>query len=156
METDSFTLLSADECRLRLPFILGSGIEKVEISLSDSVTGGRIRFPGRGRRCDHIDVVDLVTSVGRVDPEELLDDPWVCPVCGTFYTDLKSLEIDGLLMEAFSSAPESCLSIMVNRDGSWTSSLDDETAEERDSHRFMKLRPRELSTIRKTQLMSPL
>lgn len=116
-----FTRVSASECLMRLPYYLGDGISEVDVSVVDSISGKRILFPGRGSKCDHIDVVDVVNSVGSVS-DDVFDDPWVCPICGNLYDRASEVEIDELLQEAFSSLEHDteATSIKLRKDGTWS------------------------------------
>ncbi|KAF4681772.1 hypothetical protein FOZ60_011571 [Perkinsus olseni] len=95
-----FTVLSVEDSILRLPFYMGEEIADestddprgsgVELSLMDVTTGDRVTYPGRGNRCEHLEIVDLMNSVRPaqtlVDAETLeLSPPWKCPRCEQVY-----------------------------------------------------------------------
>lgn len=90
-----FRVTEEFECVLRLPDLFGPDIDVLELNLSDSTTGRRISTPGRGLKCDHIDVVDVSTSTRATSPGEI---EWMCPVCGIEYRTTDEVEVDGLML----------------------------------------------------------
>lgn len=87
----------------------------------DTTNGKRIRLPGRGSRCDHIDIVDLWNST-RAFFCTAID--WMCPVCGREYHRTSDVEVDelilGILAELAAEDPEEKVrAVNLNLDGSW-------------------------------------
>lgn len=120
-----FRTISTEEAAARIGFLLGDDVECCQVSLIDPTCGERIQCPGRGILCDHIDVVDVISSV---DPSTslqsdgiTLDPEWMCPVCGREYDTIEGIEVDGFFLGILSEIPESLNSIVVYADGRWTS-----------------------------------
>ena len=116
-----FTVFTESEIIKRLPYWFGEDLEAVEVNLSDSTNGKRIRVPGRGRYCDHIDVVDVVNSTRASEAGEI---DWMCPVCGYECLHTDDIIVDELLLDVISELneqdpEESIRSINLKLDGSW-------------------------------------
>ena len=88
----------------------------------DSTSGQRIRVPGRGSKCDHVDIVDVHNSTRATQSGEI---EWMCPVCGMEYTNTDDIEIDGLLqgiigdLETTDPGGE-IRALNLHVDGTWT------------------------------------
>ena len=120
--THPFTVFPEPDIVQRLPYWFGDDLEALEVNLSDSTTGKRILLPGRGRYCDHIDVVDVLNSTGAKEPGEI---DWMCPVCGLEYTDSQDIIVDdllrGILSELDLEDPDGKVrAINLNVDGTWS------------------------------------
>ncbi|KAF4659940.1 hypothetical protein FOL47_007373 [Perkinsus chesapeaki] len=130
-----FTVLNVEDSILRLPFYLGEQYAEeenedprgagLELSLMDIATGDRVIYPGRGNRCDHIDIVDLMNSVRPahtlVDVETLeLSPPWKCPRCERVYDCCSDLEVDEWIQKILQSTTDT--SVRLYLDGSWADS----------------------------------
>lgn len=122
--SDLFRKISSEEASARIGFLLGPDVDCCEVSLIDSTCGSRINCPGRGILCDHIDVVDVLTSVDQTDLQSdgmTLNPAWMCPVCGKEYTNLDCIEIDGFFLNILSEIPVAQTSIIIFADGRYTS-----------------------------------
>jgi hypothetical protein len=122
-----FRVLEEFECVLRLPDLFGPEVDVLELNLSDTTNGRRIAIPGRGSKCDHIDVVDVCTSTLATSPGSL---EWMCPVCGMEYSSTEDIEVDGLmssiLRELDSEDPEGKVrAINLKISGEWEHVSDD-------------------------------
>jgi hypothetical protein len=109
------------ECLLRLPYLFGPDIDVVELNLSDSTSGSRIKVPGRGANCDHVDVVDVKNSTHAKEEGDL---EWICPVCGGEYTHTSEIVVDGLILsilrELEAEDPEGKVrAVNLKIDGDW-------------------------------------
>jgi len=117
-----FTVYTEAEIVERLPYWFGEDMDALEVNLSDSTNGKRIQVPGRGRYCDHIDVVDVVNSTRATTAGEI---DWMCPVCGSECTQTEDIIVDELLLNIISELDEedpteSVRSINLKIDGTWT------------------------------------
>ena len=90
-----FGVLTYEDVLKRLPLWFGEGIEGLEVNLSDPTTGKRIRVPGRGFLCDHIDIVDVQNSTRAIEAGDL---EWMCPVCGLEYSNTSEILVDMLIV----------------------------------------------------------
>ena len=122
-----FRQIEEYECVLRLPFLFGPDVDILELNLSDSTTGKRIKVPGRGASCDHIDVVDVCNSTHATTPGEI---DWMCPVCGIEYKRTEDIEVDELLLSILSELDaedpeENMRAINLKISGEWTHVSDD-------------------------------
>ncbi|KAF4758938.1 hypothetical protein FOZ63_026452 [Perkinsus olseni] len=130
-----FTVLSVEDSILRLPFYMGEEFADestddprgsgVELSLMDVTTGDRVIYPGRGNRCEHLEIVDLMNSVRPaqtlVDAEALeLSPPWRCHRCGQVYNCCSDLEVDEWLQRIIQQTTDT--SVRLYLDGSWADS----------------------------------
>lgn len=120
-EPHPFATSEEYDCLLNLSFLFGPDIDVVELNLSDSTNGQRIKLPGRGSRCDHVDVVDVQNST-RASRRGDLD--WICPVCGAVYSSTDEIIVDclllGILGELNAEDPDGNVrAINLRVDGSW-------------------------------------
>ena len=116
-----FPVFTETEIVQRLPYWFGADLDAVEVNLSDSTNGKRIRIPGRGRYCDHIDVVDVVNSTRASEAGEI---EWMCPVCGYECMHTDDIIVDELLLNILTElneedSDEAIRSINLKLDGSW-------------------------------------
>jgi hypothetical protein len=117
-----FTVFTEEEIVQRLPYWFGDDLEAIEVNFSDSTNGERIKTPGRGRYCDHIDVVDVMNSTRATEAGEI---DWMCPVCGIECVQTDDIIVDELLLnilrELDHEDPSGTIrSINLNIDGTWT------------------------------------
>jgi hypothetical protein len=120
--THPFPVLDQLDMFRKLPFLFGDGIESLEVNLTDSTTGKRIVVPGRGSKCDHVDLVDVVNSTRAREAGEL---EWMCPVCGIEYSETSEIEVDGLMAEILGELdredPDGVIrAINLDLDGTWS------------------------------------
>ncbi len=122
-----FTIFSESEIIQRLPFWFGEDLDALEVNLSDSTNGKRIGIPGRGRYCDHIDIVDVMNSTRATESGEI---DWMCPVCGLESLHTDDIIVDELLLNILSELTdedpdETVRSINLKIDGTWSHVSDD-------------------------------
>jgi hypothetical protein len=120
-EAHPFATCEEYDCLLNLSYLFGPDIDVVEINLSDSTNGKRIKLPGRGSRCDHVDVVDVQNSTHASRQGDM---DWICPVCGVDYDNTDDIFVDGLLLgilgELNAEDPDGNVrAINLRVDGSW-------------------------------------
>lgn len=120
-ELHPFAISEEYDCLLQLSYLFGPDIDVLELNLSDSTNGQRIKLPGRGSHCDHVDVVDVQNST-RADHQGDID--WICPVCGIEYRNTNEIVVDGLLVgilkELDAEDPDGKVrAINLRVDGSW-------------------------------------
>lgn len=116
-----FTVFTEEEIVQRLPYWFGDELESIEVNFSDSTNGKRIQIPGRGRYCDHIDVVDVMNSTRAIQAGEI---DWMCPVCGLECAHTDDIIVDELLSNILSELDHEdpagiTRSINLNIDGTW-------------------------------------
>jgi hypothetical protein len=117
-----FNVLSEPDIVQKLPYWFGPDIDALEINLSDSTNGKRIQLPGRGRYCDHIDIVDVSNSTRATESGEI---DWMCPVCGHEYSFTDDIMVDELLLNIIKElddedTEETVRAINLNIDGTWS------------------------------------
>jgi hypothetical protein len=124
-----FRVIEEYESVLKLPYLFGPDTDILEVNLSDSTNGNRIKVPGRGCRCDHIDVVDVCNSTHATNEGDI---DWICPVCGNEYTQTNEIEVDGLILSIIAELDaeqtnDDTRAINLKITGEWTHVSDDPT-----------------------------
>lgn len=103
-------------------------VHAVRASLKCPLLQARLLLPCRGQECKHLQCFDACAYL-RLN-ESTLRPKWCCPICDKD-VDINGLRIDLFMADVLAKTPETCESIEVLGDGSWSAvdSDDDEMCE---------------------------
>ena len=93
----------------------------LKVSLTCPLIGTRIKYPGRGNNCSHIQCFDLLSYLMMNEKKPL----WNCPVC---QKKAHELHKDNLFVEILQDT-QNKTEVTFQPDGSWTKDISIKTSE---------------------------